>query len=198
MTSAKKTAELQRDRDQVLAGVLHDQAAGGRLAGERDLGDALVLRERFARSTPKPLTMLSTPGGRMSATSSASTMIDIGVCSAGLSTTQLPAASAGASFHTTISRVHFVPTNPGHNAEIIPGFVPDGVTEPAGVMGKEYVLTLLKPGLYGIKCKPHYSMGMVALVKVGAGAAPNAATAAAVKFPPLAAKRMTPMVAQAK
>ncbi len=32
----------------VLGRVLHDQAAGRRLAGEGDLGDALVLRERLA------------------------------------------------------------------------------------------------------------------------------------------------------
>jgi pseudoazurin len=94
--------------------------------------------------------------------------------------------------------VHFVPTDSGHNAEPIPGMLPDGVTEPAGAMGKEYVLTLSKPGLYGIRCKPHYSMGMIALVKVGKGASPNAAAAAAVKMPPLAAKRMNPMLAQAK
>ena len=53
-------------------------------------------------STPKPLTTLSTPGGSRSPTRSMSTMIDIGVCSAGFSTTQLPAARAGASFHTAI------------------------------------------------------------------------------------------------
>lgn len=94
--------------------------------------------------------------------------------------------------------VHFVPTDSGHNAEPIPGILPDGVTEPAGAMGKEYVLTLSKPGLYGIKCKPHYSMGMVALVKAGTGASPNAAAAAAVKLPPLATKRMAPLLAQAK
>ncbi len=94
--------------------------------------------------------------------------------------------------------VHFLPTDSGHNAETIPGILPDGVTEPAGAMNKEYVLTISKPGLYGIKCKPHYSMGMVALVKAGKGAAPNAAAAAAVKLPPLAAKRMTPMLAEAK
>jgi pseudoazurin len=93
--------------------------------------------------------------------------------------------------------VHFVPTDTGHNAEPIPGLLPDGVTEPAGAMGKDYVLTLSKPGLYGIKCKPHYSMGMVALVKAGTGASPNAAAATAIKLPPLAAKRMTPMLAQA-
>ncbi len=34
--------------------------------------------------------------------SSISTRIEAGVCSAGLSTTQLPAASAGASFHVAI------------------------------------------------------------------------------------------------
>ena len=50
-------------------------------------------------STPKPLTTLSTPGGRRSPIRSMSTIIDIGVCSAGFNTTQLPAASAGASFH---------------------------------------------------------------------------------------------------
>jgi pseudoazurin len=95
-------------------------------------------------------------------------------------------------------KVHFLPTDSGHNAEPIPGMLPDGVTEPAGTMNKEYVLTIEKPGLYGIKCKPHYSMGMVALVKAGKGAAPNAAAAAAVKLPPLATKRMAPMLASAK
>ena len=39
--------------------------------------------------------------------SSISTMMLSGVCSAGLSTTQLPAASAGASFHTAISSGKF-------------------------------------------------------------------------------------------
>ena len=53
-------------------------------------------------SRPKPLTMLRVPGGSRSAMSSATTRIEAGVCSAGLSTTQLPAASAGASFHTAI------------------------------------------------------------------------------------------------
>ena len=39
--------------------------------------------------------------------SSAMTMMEAGVCSAGLSTTQLPAASAGASFHAAISSGKF-------------------------------------------------------------------------------------------
>jgi pseudoazurin len=93
--------------------------------------------------------------------------------------------------------VHFLPTDPGHNAEPIAGMLPAGVSIPAGQMSKEYVLKLAKPGLYGIKCMPHYSMGMVALIKAGKGVAPNAAAAKAVKLPPLAAKRMTPLLAQA-
>lgn len=95
-------------------------------------------------------------------------------------------------------KVHFVPTDMAHNAEPISGMLPAGVTAPAGAMNKEYVLTVAKPGLYGIKCMPHFSMGMVALVKVGKGAAPNAAAAAAVSLPPLAKKRMDPMLAAAK
>ena len=58
-------------------------------------------------STPKPCTTFTTPLGRMSAISSMNAMIDTGVCSAGLITTQFPAASAGASFHTAMSSGKF-------------------------------------------------------------------------------------------
>jgi len=95
-------------------------------------------------------------------------------------------------------KVHFVPTDPGHNAMPIAGMVPAGTDMTPGAMSKEYVLTVAKPGLYGIKCMPHYAMGMVALVKAGKGAAPNAAAAAAVTLPPLAAKRMAPLLASAR
>ena len=54
-------------------------------------------------SAPGPLTMFSTPGGTMSPITSASLRIDHGVGLAGLSTVQLPAASAGAIFHAAIS-----------------------------------------------------------------------------------------------
>ena len=64
-------AQLERDRDEVLGGVLHDEAAGRRLAGEGDLGDALVAdASGLPASTPKPLTTLSTPGGSRSPMSS--------------------------------------------------------------------------------------------------------------------------------
>jgi hypothetical protein len=52
--------------------------------------------------------------------------------------------------------------------------------------------------VYGIKCLPHFSMGMVALVQVGNGPSANLAAAKAVKLSPLATKRMTAYLAQAK
>ena len=49
-----------------------------------------------------PVTTLNTPGGRNSAAISASMTVVTGVVSDGLSTTVLPAASAGANFQTAI------------------------------------------------------------------------------------------------
>ena len=67
-------------------------------------------------STPKPLTTFITPGGSRSLMISIRTMMPMGVCSAGFKTTQFPAASAGASFHTAMSSGKFhgmiCPTTP--------------------------------------------------------------------------------------
>lgn len=94
--------------------------------------------------------------------------------------------------------VHFVPTDPSHNAETIPNMLPAGVTPSKGQMNKEFVLPVKTPGVYGIKCMPHYSMGMIALVQVGNGPSPNLAAAKAVKLAPFAQKRMIPLLAKAK
>ena len=51
---------------------------------------------------PSPVTTLSTPGGRISATSSAKRSVEIGVSSEGFNTTVLPPASAGAIFQMAI------------------------------------------------------------------------------------------------
>ena len=72
----------------------------------------------IARPTdaPGPVTILTTPGGRISAVSSANSSNESGVCEAGLMTVQLPAASAGAIFHAAISSGKFhgmiCPTTP--------------------------------------------------------------------------------------
>lgn len=49
-----------------------------------------------------PVTTLTTPGGRISPMISASLSVETGVVSEGLSTRVLPAAMAGAIFHTAI------------------------------------------------------------------------------------------------
>ena len=95
-------------------------------------------------------------------------------------------------------KVHYVPSDPTHNAQTIPGMLPAGVAPAKGPMGKEFVLTVAKPGIYGVECLPHTSMGMVGVVQAGAGPSANLAAAKSVKLPPLAAKRMTPLLAQAK
>ena len=95
-------------------------------------------------------------------------------------------------------KVHFKPMDPSHNAETVAGMLPSGVAPLKGMVGKEMVLTVSKPGVYGVECLPHASMGMVALVQAGNGPSANLASAKAVRLPPLAAKRMTPLLAKAK
>lgn len=92
--------------------------------------------------------------------------------------------------------VTFKPTNPSHNAETMANMLPAGATAMKGAMNKEVTLTVSKPGLYGIKCMPHYSMGMVALVQAGKPSAADIAAAKAVKLPPLADKRMAAALAK--
>ncbi|OOL17364.1 pseudoazurin [Bombella intestini] len=62
--------------------------------------------------------------------------------------------------------VHFVPTDKGHNVQSIPGMTPDGA-EPINVpFSQEKTVQFTKSGLYGYKCLPHVSMGMVGLIVV--------------------------------
>jgi pseudoazurin len=75
--------------------------------------------------------------------------------------------------------VRFVPTDKGHNVEIIKGMLPDGAEPFKGKFNEEIVVTLDQEGVYGVKCAPHYAMGMVALIQVGRPA--NVEAAKAVK-----------------
>ena len=77
--------------------------------------------------------------------------------------------------------ITFVAADKGHNAETIKGMIPDGGETFKGKINEEISVTLTKDGVYGIKCTPHYGMGMVALIEVGE--AVNLAEAKAVKQP---------------
>ena len=63
--------------------------------------------------------------------------------------------------------VKFVSVNKGHNAESIKGMLPPDATPFLGKVNQDVAVTFDKPGVYGVKCLPHYGMGMVALVVVG-------------------------------
>jgi len=63
--------------------------------------------------------------------------------------------------------VTFVPTDKGHDAESIKGMIPEGAEPFKGKISQELKVTLDKEGVYGVKCTPHYGMGMVALIVVG-------------------------------
>lgn len=90
--------------------------------------------------------------------------------------------------------VTFLPTDKGHNVEGIDDMLPEGVEEFKGKIGKEYILTLTAEGLYGVKCTPHYVMGMVALIQ--AGAPVNKEAVASAKLLGKAKPRFEPLLAQ--
>jgi pseudoazurin len=64
--------------------------------------------------------------------------------------------------------IRFVPTDKGHNVETIKGMIPDGAEAFKSKFNEAFSVTVDKEGVYGVKCTPHYAMGMVALIEVGA------------------------------
>lgn len=91
--------------------------------------------------------------------------------------------------------VKFVPTDKGHNAESIRGMAPEGTELFKGAIGKEVSATFTVPGVYGVKCLPHFAMGMIALVVVDDPTS-NLETAKAVKVPPKAKERFDALFAE--
>ena len=63
--------------------------------------------------------------------------------------------------------VTFQPTNKGHSVQSIEGLLPAGATPVKGELSTPLVATFTVPGVYALKCDPHYKMGMVAVVVVG-------------------------------
>lgn len=90
--------------------------------------------------------------------------------------------------------VTFLPTTKGHNAQSIKGMLPEGVEKFKSKTSEEFTLTLDVEGLYGIKCTPHYTMGMVMLIQVGMPV--NLETFMAVKLKKKVKKRFAPLFEQ--
>ena len=77
--------------------------------------------------------------------------------------------------------IKFLPTSKGHNAETIKKMIPEEAKKFKSKMNKEFMVQLDVEGLYGIKCKPHYQMGMIALIQVGEVSADDIKNASKVK-----------------
>lgn len=96
--------------------------------------------------------------------------------------------------HLTIApgdTVRFLPTQPGHNAATIDGMIPKGAEPWKSKINQEFEVTLTVPGRYGIKCSPHYAMGMVMVIDVGEGAAAEIPA----EMPPRAKERFDAILA---
>jgi pseudoazurin len=84
--------------------------------------------------------------------------------------------------------VTFVPTDKGHNAESIPGYLPEGAETFKGKINQEITVQFDMQGAYGVKCQPHFGLGMVALVVVGENLS-NLEAGKSVKVPKKAQER---------
>lgn len=88
--------------------------------------------------------------------------------------------------------VRFVLGDKFHNAEAISEIWPEGVEPLKGRVSEEAVLTVTKEGVYGVKCLPHYGLGMIALVVAGS---PDLEKLKAMKFTGRTEKRMLKLIA---
>ncbi len=64
-------------------------------------------------------------------------------------------------------KVTFIPVDKGHMSQTISKGIPLGAAEFESKVNEEYTQTFNTPGVHAIKCNPHFTMGMVAMVVVG-------------------------------
>jgi pseudoazurin len=91
--------------------------------------------------------------------------------------------------------VKFIPTDKAHNAESIKEILPEGAEAFKGKVNEEIDVTFTVPGVYGVKCLPHFAMGMVALVVVG-GDTSNLEAAKTARLPGKARERIDAAIAE--
>ena len=90
--------------------------------------------------------------------------------------------------------VKFIAASPGHNAATIDGMIPGNGEKFVGRINEEIEVTLTEEGIWGIKCSPHYTMGMVMLIQVGDTPATEADLSK--DLPPAARERMLQILAR--
>jgi len=85
--------------------------------------------------------------------------------------------------------VTFQPTDKGHNVDIVANMLPAGAQPFKGDNSRPLTETFTVPGIYVVKCDPHYGMGMVAVIVVGDDLS-NLEAVKAGKNPKLAQQRL--------
>ena len=91
--------------------------------------------------------------------------------------------------------VSFIPTDKSHNAETVKGMLPEGAEAFKSKVNETAKVTFTVAGTYVIKCNPHYSMGMAAVVVVGDPAV-NLEAVKTAKFPKKAGERIQAALAK--
>lgn len=92
--------------------------------------------------------------------------------------------------------VTFVPTDKGHNSESINTLIVSEDQAWKGKINEEITVTFDQAGSYAYKCLPHFAMGMVGLIQVGADATPLD-PAEVENLPGRAKDRMQELIAEA-
>ena len=92
----------------------------------------------------------------------------------------------------------FEATDRGHNAETIPGMLPQGAKRFKTGFNKSETVTFSAPGIYGVKCLPHFGLGMIAFVIVGDPVNLEEVKTDAEKLPPKAKARALALLEQVK
>jgi pseudoazurin len=92
--------------------------------------------------------------------------------------------------------IEFKPIDKGHDAETIKGMIPTGAEPFKSKINAEFSVTLTENGVYGIRCTPHFGVGMVALIVVGTPENVEETKAIAVKVPAKAKKVFEELFAQ--
>ena len=66
-------------------------------------------------------------------------------------------------------KVRFIPVDKGHMSQTISSGIPEGADEFASKVNETYTQTFKTAGVHAIKCKPHFTMGMIGMIVVGDG-----------------------------
>ena len=91
--------------------------------------------------------------------------------------------------------IRFLPDDAMHAVKSIVGMLPEGAASWRGRMGEEVLVQLDQPGVYGVKCRSGYDIGMVGLLVVGDDP-PNFAQAQTVRHPAAASRAFQSMFAE--